>query len=311
MSNGTRIGPAPFMISGRRHLSPGGPWRSSSFMLFKQTSAENLGKVQPPVGVAVFNIFNIFNIMTIKIDHDQHRHGVPTLCATCDFYESPGSSGIQGSFCMAFMEIGGLKPGLATVASMSNRVWPEKLSLAFERLNHWSWVSFLGPETRDAGSTIWPIQWNKWTAGTKHATICNQLEVGLNLGRKMAYVQKAVKQRPQTRSRFKAKQRHAHHAPAGHAMTSWMQSMQGGCWKKRLHPTEMWWAPLPFSALPRLVAARRAPYLFRKISATIEPRPGRGGWLQGNTSSKPLEQKKQWNWHVHHFYRDIRHSYIL
>jgi hypothetical protein len=60
---------------------------------------------------------------------------------------------------------------------------------------------------------------------------CNQLEVGLNLGRKIAYVQKAVKQRPQTRSRFKAKQRHAHHAPAGHAMNPCKEDAG----KKRLH----------------------------------------------------------------------------
>ena len=33
---------------------------------------------------------------------------------------------IQGSFCIVFMEIGGLKAGFATVASMSSSVWPEK-----------------------------------------------------------------------------------------------------------------------------------------------------------------------------------------
>jgi len=46
---------------------------------------------------------------------------------------------------------------------------------------------------------------------------CNQLEVGLNLGRKIAYVQKAVKATNEIPF-FIAKQRHAHHAPAGHAM---------------------------------------------------------------------------------------------
>lgn len=32
------------------------------------------------------------------------------------------------TFCMLFIEIGGLKLGFATVASMSSKVWPEKLS---------------------------------------------------------------------------------------------------------------------------------------------------------------------------------------
>ena len=41
----------------------------------------------------------------------------------------------QGSFCIAFIEIGGLKPAAATVASMSSRVWPEKLSLTSQEFS--------------------------------------------------------------------------------------------------------------------------------------------------------------------------------
>ena len=156
-------------------------------------------------------------------------------------------------------EIGGLKPGLATVASMSNRVWPEKLSLAFERLNkgfssvgkpisschHWSWVSFLGPETRDAGSTIWSIQWKQneqlvrnmqpaWSGSKLRQKNCICPESSQGHKRDPVFYRKATTCTP-------CSCRTCH------------ESMQGGCWKKKkrlhwLHPTEMWWAPLPFSS---------------------------------------------------------------
>lgn len=59
---------------------------------------------------------------------------------------------IQGSFCIVFMEIGGLKAGFATVASMSSSVWPEKVSsaatkLAPRPLRRWKPFEAAGPKT--------------------------------------------------------------------------------------------------------------------------------------------------------------------